>query len=533
MPRRSTWCLWLAVVPLCAGLAGCRSTGTGSSASLAGTVTDFVTAQPVVGAEVDLGHGSAPTDQQGRFAFDTVEVGTRQISVSASGYDPLTQSVEIEAGKNTVNLQLHLWGSGDGGTPDGPGQHDAGQQDGPGQHDAGQHDGPGQQDGPCGGGALLCGGTCATCPAGATATQCSGSTCIATACTGGYRLCGSACCAWTIEQVGWISSGASEAALALDSSGQPRIVYADYNGSAIKYAYRAGSAFTTETIASAQGADVCIAVDSYGTPHVGYSQSTNLEYATRATGWSVTTLSASQFTIGLYPSIAVDGTNAVHLAFMGYTSSSPIALYRGYKSYGSSSWRFDSVDNRGTAVAVGYNVSLAVSSTGLAQILYSASQSSVNSVWYAYESGGYFYPSQVDSADFIMGDRGAIALDSYGYPFIAYPAYLGGQSNVIRAGTKSTGSWFLAEADSSTTVQGCASIAVDPAHVAHGIYARGNGSTTEVVYATQTGTTWRAEVVASGELWSNHALVLDSSGNPNLVFVSPYNASTRYVYWAH
>ena len=90
-----------------------------------------------------------------------------------------------------------------------------------------------------------------------------------------------------------------------------------------------------------------------------------------------------------------------------------------------------------------------------------------------------------------------------------------------------------AQADSSTSIQGSASITLDPAQTAHGVYARANGSTTEVVYATQTGSSWRAEVVGTGEVWSNHVLAFDISGNPHLVFVSPYSASTRYVWYAH
>jgi hypothetical protein len=327
--------------------------------------------------------------------------------------------------------------------------------------------------------------------------------------------------------VATIGTSASEAAIALDSSGQPRIVYSDWANYAVKYAYKSGGSFYTETIASVQGDTVNLALDSYGTPHVAFSQSQDLKYATRGTGWSVSTV----YNIGLHPAIAVDPYNAVHLAFMGYTSSSPIVLYRGYKSYGSSSWRFDSVDNRGTSVAVGYNTSIAVGGTGLAQILYWVSGSGTDSLWHAYESGGYFYPAQVDAVGFVFGDRGSIALDAAGTPYVGYPAYTGGVT-VMKAGFKSGGSWYLAQADTSTQIYGSASITIGGG-TPHGVYSRTNGTTPEVVYATQDGLGWRAEVVASGEVWSNRALAMDASGNPHLVYVSPYGGSTRYVYYAH
>jgi hypothetical protein len=533
MLRRSVGSWWLAVaLLLLGGLSGCRSTGAGQTGALAGTVVDDATAKPVMGAEVAVGLGTAQTDAAGHFELAAVEVGTRSVSVSASGYEPLTQTVTIKSGPNSVALRLHRWGTSDGGASDG-GAHDGGASDG-GAHD-GATDGPvqhdaGPQDGPCGTGTLYCGGGCATCPTGSISTSCSGSSCNATACGTGYRLCGTSCCAWAIEQVGWISSGSAEASLALDPSGHARIAYSDYTTTGIYYADRSSGQFYVETIGAEQTSNIGIAVDSYGNPHVAYTRASDaaLTYASRSSGWTRTPI----FTLGLYPSIAVDGTNAVHIAFMGYTATTPVALKRAYLAYSGASWRFDSVDDRGSSAAVGYNVSLAVTSSGLAHILYWASVSSINSLYYAYESGGYFYPSLVDSVDFVMGQRGAITVDSSGYPYVAYPAYLGSQNTVVRAGYRS-GSWFIAQADPSTSVQGSASITLDPAHTAHGVYGRANGSTTEVVYATQVGTSWRAEVVGAGEVGSNHALAIDSSGNPHLVFVSPYSDSTRYVWYAH
>jgi hypothetical protein len=542
MPRRASDLRWLGVAVLLAGLAGCRSTGAGATGTLAGTVKDDATGEPVAGAEVAVGRATSPTDAVGRFELADLAVGDREVTVTAYSYETLAQPVEIKAGTNSVTLRLRRHGAQDGGAPDGgapdgpndgPLQHDA-QRDGPLQHDA-QRDGPlqvdAQRDGPCGPGTLFCGSGCATCPTGSVGTACSGSACVATACATGYRLCGSSCCAWTIEQVGWISASASEATLALDGAGQPRIAFVDYDSSAVKYAYRSGGTFSTETISAQHASDIGIAVDSYGIPHVAFSgyggTDPALTYAKRSSGWSVTPI----YTIGLHGAIAIDAYNGVHIGFMGYTASTAVALRRAYLSYGGS-WRFDTVDDRGTAAAVGYNTSIAVTPSGQAHLLYWASVSSVNSLTYAYESGGTFYPSLVENVDFVMGEDGSIALDPSGYPYIGYPAYLGSQTTVVRAGYRA-GSWYLVQADPSTTVTGSAAIALDPANVAHGVYTRWNGSVSEVVYATQVSTTWRQEVIGGGETWNSRALAIDSAGNPHVVFVSPYSASTRYVYYAH
>jgi hypothetical protein len=136
MRRRAvTWgCLLLLAPTLFALHAGCRSTSI-STGSLAGTVRDAATNDPIEGAEVAVGAAATLTDAGGRFTLDELELGDRPFTVTATGYQVLKKTVTIEAGDNTVVFELLPHARTDGGLPqDAPVQHDAA------QHDAAQND---------------------------------------------------------------------------------------------------------------------------------------------------------------------------------------------------------------------------------------------------------------------------------------------------------------------------------------------------------------------------------------------------------
>ena len=133
-------CLLVLALALLAVHAGCRST-TGRTGSLEGTVRDAVTTAVIDDAEVTVGAATARTDARGQFTMDEIDVGDRPVTVTAPGYRTLTQTVTIQAGDNTVDLELiRLGGGTDGGLADGP-KGDGPRPDGPVQHDGGQ-DGP-------------------------------------------------------------------------------------------------------------------------------------------------------------------------------------------------------------------------------------------------------------------------------------------------------------------------------------------------------------------------------------------------------
>jgi hypothetical protein len=72
-----------------------------------GTVVANLTGLPISGATVTLGSLTTTTSGNGAFSFPTVNAGTYTLSVSATLYTTLTQSVSVAPGQ-TVTLSIRL-----------------------------------------------------------------------------------------------------------------------------------------------------------------------------------------------------------------------------------------------------------------------------------------------------------------------------------------------------------------------------------------------------------------------------------------
>lgn len=76
-------------------------------ATLTGTVTDSVTNQPVSGAAISYSGGSTVTSGSGAYTITGVQEGSYQISASASGYAPVSQSATAGPGQTvTTNIAI-------------------------------------------------------------------------------------------------------------------------------------------------------------------------------------------------------------------------------------------------------------------------------------------------------------------------------------------------------------------------------------------------------------------------------------------
>ncbi|WP_049971325.1 S8 family serine peptidase [Haladaptatus cibarius] len=81
--------------------------------NLTGTVTDTATGDPVEGATVSIdvavddGNYTAVTDENGEYRIDGVPSGTHEVSMSADGYDDVTENVTIPVDDTaTLNVEL-------------------------------------------------------------------------------------------------------------------------------------------------------------------------------------------------------------------------------------------------------------------------------------------------------------------------------------------------------------------------------------------------------------------------------------------
>jgi Carboxypeptidase regulatory-like domain len=93
------------------GAAGCNADSlppAAGFASVTGTVVDAKTNAPIAGAIVTIDTVlTATSDASGKFTIDKVPSGMADYAVTATGYQTLTASTQIEPGKPfTLNLML-------------------------------------------------------------------------------------------------------------------------------------------------------------------------------------------------------------------------------------------------------------------------------------------------------------------------------------------------------------------------------------------------------------------------------------------
>lgn len=77
--------------------------------NITGTVSDATTNKPIAGATVIVGSDSTITGNDGKYTLSNILVGPQNITATANGYTPTTQSAAVAAhGTITVNFNLSL-----------------------------------------------------------------------------------------------------------------------------------------------------------------------------------------------------------------------------------------------------------------------------------------------------------------------------------------------------------------------------------------------------------------------------------------
>jgi hypothetical protein len=501
--RRATYLL---VIPAVLGLA---CSGTSRPSPLTGDVSGVVVAEltfvPVGDALVNLAGQGTRTDSAGGFAVTGLAPGTCTLTVAADGYLRFSKSVVVAAGANDLG---QLWlkpagdaGAGDGGVPtdarplDAPvgdaapadgGLPDAAQQDAT-QHDAGQHDAvqhdAGQADGPC---------------------------------QSAYRRCATGCCAWTFDDLEAVGAG-EYAALRLDSSGRPHIAYGDDAGSRVRYAWRNGTTWSYETVASLKGLYVSLTLDSSDRPRVVFvDASTNaLHFASRASGsWTGTTVdNAASFC-----SVNVDATGQVHV---GYRESQNQHLKHAF-STNESTFMVENVDTGGSP---GWYAAMDVSPAGVIHLVYFTDQSELRHA-YADSSGGTWTRQVIDAVAYSVGASSAsISLDAAGVPHVAYRDYA--SPSQLKYATRAGTGWQITVLQDHYGL-GSVSIATSPAGAPQVV--AWDHLNADLAWGPVTDPLQVIDDNKKPGLYGR-ALGVDSGGNPHLVYTS--HTTPRYVGYAH
>ncbi len=208
---------------------------------------------------------------------------------------------------------------------------------------------------------------------------------------------------------------------------------------------------------------ISLALDSSGTPHIGYYHSINhdLKYAVKSGGiWTIDTVD-SPGDVGSHASLALDSSGNPHISYHDYTNRD---LKYAVKSGGI--WTIEIVES---AAEVGSFTSLALGSSGNPHIIFFSPNEDLK---YAVKSDNEWSFEIVNSDD-AVGPYTSLALDSSGNP-----------------------------------------------HVSHFFQAQfGFNQTIDLAYSVKSGDTWTVETINSaGNIGLRTSLVLDSNDNTHISY---------------
>lgn len=126
----------------------------------------------------------------------------------------------------------------------------------------------------------------------------------------------------TLEQA--VATADSAVDIAVDQNDRPHVVYADTVNQKIRYAVKETSGWTFETVDEGKSFGfVGLALDGDGSPQVVFTDTENgdLLFARREGGiWVVQLVDSGEGKTGWYPSIAVDPSGNVHIAYQDFTN---------------------------------------------------------------------------------------------------------------------------------------------------------------------------------------------------------------------
>ena len=332
---------------------------------------------------------------------------------------------------------------------------------------------------------------------------------------------------WHSEVVGEGSQVGEYAAIALDRNGYPHISYNDDSTDDLMYAYWDGTTWITETVDTDGGWDTYIALDSNGYPHIAYRVPIWIsEYIIRYAWWDGTAWQKSDIANINTPSshdltLALDGGDQPHIGYSVSYSDEPDYLYHAYLSGGD--WVTETVD---TSDYIGDNA-LTLNSTDIPCVAYGVFVSdSGYRLRYACRDGAQWQRETAATSDYPFIAI-SLALDGSDTPHIGYYSYKDYNMHHVHR----NGSWQVEALgqESSLDYHDRSALAIDGDGRPHLIYLLESG---DLRYAYRQGGTWQRETVAQGGTPGLYnTLVLDSAGNPHVVYVDYDRQELRYAVW--
>ena len=283
---------------------------------------------------------------------------------------------------------------------------------------------------------------------------------------------------------------------------------------------------------------IAIAVDSNGNPHISYikylpdSPDNSLMYAYKdASGWHIETVYTGYGVAN--PSIAVDSNGNPHIYYQNFSSGNLMHAYKDIDG-----WHIETVDNRHATIGgnivgslIGSYNSIAVDSHGYPHVAYTNyTQRLSGDLWtlkYAYRDSNAWHIMSVDIGQADVRIAGvSIAIDSNDNPYILYEKIygkIGRYETTLNFAHKTSNGW---QYGSPLNIHGehigdYPSLALDSNDYPHIAYY--NSSTGEIKYAYQDASGWHLETVTRTADGMGYMRVLSIAVNthPGAYLTSP------------
>lgn len=316
------------------------------------------------------------------------------------------------------------------------------------------------------------------------------------------------------------NAGGWYASLAIDGSGNPRMIYQDIAATTVlRYAAKSGGAWSIEVAASSAaslGEWASLALDSAGNPHACHRDATNgdLKYTRKVGGaWTTETADGSAGDAGAYGSIAIDAAGNPHITYFDGQNGN---LKYARKLAGV--WTLETAD--ASASVVGLNTSLVLDSSGYPIVSYH--DESTAQLRYARRFSTFWAVQGLDNANTGSGNTTSLAVDAQGNSHIAYVSAFGELRHIHDTG----GAWTIETVVAPLQGVSHPSLVIDNEGNPRIAYAGGD-SGYELFYARNIGGTWLIESIdsESDNVGYYASLELDAQGNPHV----GYMQQTRFV----
>ncbi len=325
---------------------------------------------------------------------------------------------------------------------------------------------------------------------------------------------------WRTELVDVEPYTGEYSSIVLDSSDQPHVAYRSTLEQALKHAWKTpGGTWQTEIVdVSPVGFGISLAIDANDGLHVAY-HADGLWYAHfDGVDWSIETVdSSSDWTLGEFPSIAVDTDGRPHISYADVESEGDLR----YATRDGATWHVTEVDFGFTGWS-----SIAVDGDGMPHIAYC--NYSTYDFWYAVlGSDGFWDLELLESVS--AGHWPQIAIDSDDNPHVACGKFYPDRRIVYLRWTGSD--WEDVSIDAgSSDIGAYNALALDGDDRPH-ISTYDEGAA-DLVYLRHDGTVWHETRVATvGTVGKHSSLGLDSAGRPHVSYVDERSGSRLYYSW--